>query len=105
MLLYSILMFAISILFVVFSILIYRGNTKLIHDYHQTRVKDKPAYGKAFGKALFVFAAAPFCSGIIGLQGDSDSIALAAVVVLVLGLAAGIACIVVVQRKYNQGVF
>ena len=40
MLLYSILMFAVSALLIVFSILIYRGKTNLIHSYHQTKVKD-----------------------------------------------------------------
>lgn len=105
MLPYSILMFAISVLFAALSIMIYRGKTDLIHSYHQTKVKDKAAYGKAFGKASFVVAFAPFISGIIGLFGDSDLLAIAAVLVLIVGLVLGFCCILSVQKKYNKGLF
>ena len=102
---YSMIMFLTGVLFVGLSIAIYKGKTDLIHDYHQTKVTNKAAYGKAFGKALFVVSAAPLLSGIIGLIGDSDVIAMSAVVVLIIGIIAGIGCIVAVQMKYNKGVF
>jgi len=102
MFVYSIIMFSAAVIFVGMSIAIYRGKTDLIHDYHQTKVTDKSAYGKAFGKAMFVIAAALLLSGIIGLF---DSFAMIAVAVLIAGLAVGIGCIVAVQRKYNKGVF
>ncbi len=102
MFVYSIIMFSAAVIFVGMSIAIYRGKTDLIHDYHQTKVTDKSAYGKAFGKAMFVIAAALLLSGIIGLF---DSFAMIAVAVLITGLAVGIGCIVAVQRKYNKGVF
>ena len=102
MLAYSITMFFVAVIFVGMGIAIYRGKTDLIHDYHQTKVTDKSAYGKAFGKAMFVIAAALLLSGIIGLF---DSFAMIAVAVLIAGLAVGIGCIVAVQRKYNKGVF
>lgn len=105
MLLYSILMFAISTLFMVFSVMIYKGNTNLIHDYHQTKVKDKAAYGRAFGKALFVVAVAPLLSGIIGLFGDSKTVSMISVFVLIVIMGVGIGCIIAVQKKYNNGVF
>lgn len=105
MLPYSILMFAISIIFTALSIMIYRGKTDLIHNYHQTKVKDKAAYGKAFGKALFVIALAPLISGIIGLFGDSKVFVIASVFVLVAGIIFGFCCILSVQRKYNNGLF
>ena len=101
---YSVIMFAIAVLFVGFAVAIYRGNTNLIHDYHQTKVKDKEAYGKAFGRALFVMALAPLISGIIGLFGESDQLAIAAVV-LIAGIVLGISCILAVQKKYNNGLF
>ena len=44
-------MFVISAIFIVFSILIYRGRTELIHSYHRENVTDRVGYGKAFGKA------------------------------------------------------
>ena len=49
MVLYSIIMFLAAIPMIGISIAIYKGKTDLIHDYHQTKVTDKAAYGKAFG--------------------------------------------------------
>ena len=105
MLLYSIIMFVAGLLFVGLSIAIYKGKTNLIHDYHQTKVTDKAAYGKAFGKAMFVVSTALLLSGIIGLFGTSEVIAMIAVTVLFIGLFIGIAWIVAVQKKYNKGIF
>ncbi len=105
MLLYSIIMFLAAVPIIKISIAIYKGKTDLIHDYHQTKVTDKAAYGKAFGKAMFVVSAALLLSGIIGLFGISDTMAMIAVAVLFIGLFIGIAWIVAVQIKYNKGVF
>ena len=38
MLVYSVIMFASAILFLALGIAIYRGNTKLIHEYHQSHI-------------------------------------------------------------------
>ena len=105
MMLYSIIMFLAAAPMVKISIAIYQGNTNLIHDYHQTKVTDKAAYGKAFGKAMFVVSTALLLSGIIGLFGTSEVIAMIAVAVLFIGLFIGIAWIVAVQKKYNKGIF
>ena len=105
MMLYSIIMFLAAVPMIKISIAIYQGNTSLIHDYHQTKVTDKAAYGKAFGKAMFVVSMALLLSGIIGLFGASEVIAMIAVAVLFIGLFIGIAWIVAVQKKYNKGVF
>ena len=102
MLLYSIIVFLAEVPMIITSIAIYQGKTSLIHDYHQTKVTDKAAYGKAFGKALLVIAIALLFSGFIGLL---DNLAVLAVVVLITGLCVGVGCIVAVQRKYNKGVF
>ena len=102
MLIYSIIIFIVAAVFMGVSIAIYKGKTDLIHDYHQNKVTDKAAYGKAFGKALFVIAVALLLSGIIGLL---DNFAMLAVVVLIIGLCIGLGCIVAVQMKYNKGVF
>lgn len=101
--LFSIIMFLTAVLFLALSIAIYRGKTDLIHDYHQTKVTDKAAYGKAFGKALSVIAAALLLSGIVGLLGEA--LAGLAVVLLFVGLALGVGAIIAVQRKYNRGIF
>ena len=102
MLAYSIIMFLIAALFTGLGIAIYRGKTDLIHDYHQTKVTDKSAYGKAFGKAMLVIATVLLLSGIIGLF---ENMIILAVAILVIGLVIGIGSIVAVQRKYNKGVF
>ena len=105
MLLYSIIMFLTAVPMLKISIAIYRGKTNLIHDYHQSKVTDKSTYGKAFGKAMLVISASLLLSGIIGLLGNSDTIAKIAVLVLLIGLLAGIASIIAVQKKYNKGIF
>ena len=105
MLIYSVFMFFTAALCMLLSIAIYQGKTNLIHAYHQTKVTDKAAYGKAFGKAMLVVAVAPLLSGIIGFLGDSDTIALLAVAVLLIGTGIGMGCIAAVQKKYNKGIF
>ncbi|MBR3868016.1 MAG: DUF3784 domain-containing protein [Clostridia bacterium] len=95
-------MFLVAALFTVLGIAIYNGKTDLIHDYHQTKVTDKSAYGKAFGKAMLVIAAVMLLSGIIGLF---ENLLILAVAILMIGLVIGIVCIVAVQRKYNNGLF
>ncbi len=105
MVLYSIILLCAAVPMVRISIAIYQGKTSLIHDYHQTKVTDKAAYGKAFGKAMLVVSMALLLSGIIGLFGTSEVIARVAVAVLFVGLFIGIAWIVAVQKKYNKGVF
>ena len=102
MLVYSIIMFLVSALFTVLGIAIYKGKTDLIHDYHQTKVTDKSAYGKAFGKAMLLIAAVMLLSGIIGLF---EKLIILAVAILIIGFVLGIGCIVAVQKKYNKGVF
>ena len=102
MLVYSIIMFLVSALFTVLGIAIYKGKTDLIHDYHQTKVTDKSAYGKAFGKAMLLIATVMLLSGIIGLF---ENLVMLAVGMLMIGLVIGIGCIVAVQRKYNNGLF
>ena len=105
MIAYSIIMFAISILFLVISIAIYRGNTNLIHSYHQSKVSDKDGYGRAFGKALSPLAIGAFISGVISLFGENDAIILSSVGAMTLGLVISLVMIFVVQKKYNGGMF
>lgn len=102
---YSVIMILVAVLFAVVAIAIYRGKTELIHDYHQAKVKDKAAYGRAFGKAMAVIAAGMLSSGIAGLFGESDTLAAVSLVLLALGLVIGIGCILAVQKKYNNGLF
>ena len=105
MLLYSIILILVAIPMGAMSMGIYRGKTDLIHDYHQTKVTDKTAYGKAFGKAMLEITATVLLSGILGLLGNSDTVAMIAVTVLFVGLFVGIVWIIAVQKKYNKGIF
>lgn len=105
MVLYSIIMFLAAIPMTIISISIYKGKTDLIHDYHQTKVTDKAAYGKAFGKAMLVVSSALLLSGIISLFSMSEAMATIAVAVLFIGLFIGISQIIAVQIKYNKGLF
>lgn len=105
MLAYSIIMFLAAALFSTFSVAIYKGRTDLIHAYHQAKVRNKAAYGRAFGKALSCFALAMALSGLVGLFADTKPLGMAAIAILIAGLCIGVVLIVAVQRKYNKGVF
>ena len=100
MIAYAIITGLVAILFGVLAVLIYRGRTELIHDYHQTKVQDKAAYGKAFGKAMAVISVAMLLSAVVALFTMWCAMA-----ILFAGLVVGIAAIVRVQKKYNGGVF
>ena len=103
MIIYTIVMFAAAALFAALAVLIYKGKTQLIHDYHQTNVTDQKGYGKAFGKAMAVIAGAMALSGAVSLFGESAMGI--AVTVLMIGLIAGFIAIFRVQKKYNGGMF
>ena len=101
MILYAAILFAVAALFAVLAVRIYKGKTELIHDYHQTKVKDKAGYGRAFGKAMGLLAATMALSGAVSLFAE----VIWALAVLFGGLAFGIAAIIRVQKKFNGGVF
>ena len=98
---FSIVMFAVFVLLCVLGVMIYSGKTNLIHDYHQTWVKDKIAYGKAFGRALCGMGGAFLISGIIPLAGHSDKSIILAIIVLVVILLVSGFFMIMVQKKYN----
>ena len=100
---YAIIMFITSVIFGILTAQIYNGKTDLIHDYHQTKVSDKAAYGKDFGKAMAVITAALALSGVVALLGEAYT--WIAVAVLFVGLLIGIIAIVRVQKKHNGGMF
>ena len=103
MLVYSIIMFAVAALFLGLGVAVYKGNTKLIHDYHQTKVKEpeRKAYGKAFAKGMFAICATLLISGLIALM-DILGISL---ITLFAGLIVSVVMLAKVQRKYNGGLF
>ena len=102
MILYAVIMLLTALPVGWISAAIYRGKTALIHDYHQTKVTDQAAYGRSFGKSLFVISAALLISGIAALFPGSGMIPVA---LLFIGLFIGIVSIIAVQKKYNNGIF
>ena len=54
---------------------------------------------------MLIVSVSLLLSGIIGLFGASEVMAMIAVAVLFVGLFVGIAGIVAVQKKYNKGIF
>ena len=107
MLLYAILMFVFSLLFLGFGVAICRGNTKLIHDYHQEHIKeqDLPAYGRAFSRGMFAIFLTLAAAGAVALLGESGTILAVSLAILFVGLVVSIVIIVKAQKKYNGGLF
>ena len=107
MILYAVITALSGAVILALGIAVYRGNTKLIHDYHQTRVKeeDLPAYGREFAKGLFVLAGALVLSGLINLIGYKGPVMLAALLILAAGIIVSLIWIAHVQKKYNGGMF
>lgn len=107
MVIYSVILFAAALLFFGLAAAIYRGNTNLIHSYHQTHVKeaDKKKYGRSLSKGLFVLAASLVLSGVIALWGDTVPIVIASVSVLPIGIAAAFLVIARVQKQFNGGFY
>jgi len=105
-LIYSIIMFAVAVLFFGLATAIARGNVQLIASHHREHIDPEKAeeYGKAFSKPLYGICASLAASGVIDLVGGAAA-GRAAVWVLVAGLAASIIAIIVVQRRYNGGLF
>lgn len=100
--LFSIILFIVSVFFCVLSIAIYKGRTDLIHYYHQTNVIDKSAYGKSMGKSLLVLSITLLISGIVNLLGKTNGIKLISVIILFVGLIIGFICIIKTQIKFNK---
>lgn len=102
---YAVIMFAVAAAFAVLAVLIAKGNTGLINCYHEERTKDKPTYCRKISGVLWIMAAVLTASGVVSLFGETDAIAISAVIVLAAGMICGIARLFYVQKKYGGGVF
>ena len=105
MILGGLVLLGVGILFSVFAVLIYRGKTDLIHAYHQTRVKDKIAYGRAMGRALGVMAISMLVVGVLTFWIGESALAWLCPVTASVGMTVGLVMILIIQKKYNQGLF
>ncbi len=100
-LIYSLANFIVAGLLFVAGENVCNGKTDLIHEYHQRNIRDKEAYGRAFGRALFVMSAGPLASALLALVGWEK----VSITALISGLAIGFAMLIAVQIKYNGGIF
>ncbi|MBS7263216.1 MAG: hypothetical protein KIG36_06385 [Eubacteriales bacterium] len=107
MIVYAVLLFAAAALILGIAAAIYRGNTRLIHDYHQKNVAEdkRRDYGRAFAGGLFVAGAALVIGGVIALFGESPALVASAVGVPIGGLIGSVVVLLLVQKKYNGGLF
>lgn len=103
MFVYFLILLIVAIAAFVLGVSIYRGNTQLIHDYHQRNIKaaDKARYARAFAKGMFALGATLLLSGMVALL---EAVAVS-LFVLATGLTASILIFVIVQFKYNGGLF
>ena len=101
MLVFALILFAVSILFAGIGIALFHGKTDLIMEHHQTRVTDKTAYARAFSVPMFIIAGSMGLAGILALL-DTAWISVGA---LISGLTVAIAWIIRIQMKYNRGLF
>jgi len=105
MVLGAIVFLAVGLLFLVLAYLLYRGKTDLIHSYHQTRVKDKKAYGRAYAKAMGVMAFSMLTGGVLSFFVGEGAMSALIPAIVSAGLVIGLVMIVIIQKKYNQGLF
>ena len=107
MILYTIFMVVFAAFFLILGILLSKGKTGLVHDYHQTHVreKEKTECGKAFLKGMFSVAITCFSSGIAGFRGTGKTIETIATAVLFAGLAVSFIILGKVQNKNNGRIF
>lgn len=107
MIVYSIILLSAAVMFLAFGIAVHKGNTKLIHDYHQTNIgeTERREYGRAFAKGMFALCVTLLISGIIALFGSEGAALAASFIVLAVGLIVSVVILVRVQKKYNGGIF
>ncbi len=101
----SIIYFAIAVIFIIVGILIFRGNTDLIHDYHRKNVKDFDGYGKGMGKGIISIGVFFLIGAVIALAVSGESGTIAGIVTALSGFVLSIIYIFKVQNKYNGGLF
>ena len=101
MLIFALILFAVSVPFMGIGIALLRGKADLIMEHHQTRVTDKAAYAKAFSVPMFIIAGSMVMAGLFALP-DMAAWSMGA---FLCGLTVAIVWIICVQVKYDRGLF
>lgn len=100
---YSVLLFIVAMMILLWGFLLYKGKLSSLRPKSYKRVKDKMAYGKAMGKAVFVMGFPQVLAGIIALLGEITVVVILTVVISVGGFLAGLFCMLKVEdRCINQ---
>ena len=103
MIVYSIILIAVAIVLAVIAIRINKGQTDLIINYHQSRVKpeEKLRYARDFSKGIFCLSSTMLIAGITVLITK----VLIADIILVAGIIISVVILIRVRNRYNKGVF
>ncbi|MCQ2771065.1 MAG: hypothetical protein MJ236_04620 [Clostridia bacterium] len=101
---YSIIMFLAASLFLFIGIKIHNGDHNLVHDYHQSNVKedDLKKYNKNYACGMFISGFSLLASGIVALIGKERIFTTISIVVLLCGLLISIVIFVFTQYKFNN---
>ena len=100
---YSVVLFIIAMIILLWGFSLYKGNLSSLRPASYKRVKDKVAYGKAMGKAVFVMGVPQVLAGVIALLGEITVVVILTVVISVGGFLAGLFCMLKVEdRRINQ---
>ncbi len=93
----------IGIMISIIGIVNMTGNISTIHSYNRRKVKEEdiPKYGKAVGLGTLSIGV----SLVIGFFLQLANLPEIMSIVLIIGIAVGIACILYAQFKYNKGIF
>lgn len=86
----------------VLGVLVYRGRTDLVHEYHRTFVRDHAGYGKAVGAALLMLGGFLLLAAALSLALPPPRQVLWAISTTALGLAVFGVRVARAQGKYNQ---
>ena len=103
MIIYSIILIAVAIVLALIAVRINKGQTDLIINYHQSRVKpeEKLRYARDFSKGIFCLSGTMLIAGITVLFTK----VLIADIILVAGIIISVVILIRVQNRYNKGVF
>ena len=100
---YAVVLFIIAMIILLWGFSLYKGNLSSLKPASYKRVKDKVAYGKAMGKAVFVMGVPQVLAGVIALLGEITVVVILTVVISVGGFLAGLFCMLKVEeRRINQ---
>lgn len=103
MLIYSVLLFAAAALFLFAGLRMRKRGCGMIHDYHQTEVRqtDEKAYSKAFERALCVIAFSDAAAGTAALCGGTKTALAVSFAILGAGHLISLVMMGYAQKKYQ----